>query len=305
MTIPESAVKEAVVRRPAPGSGRRFRSRSWEPLVALGFLTPALVALVVLRLWPTATAIRGSLGGIDTPGLGAYRSLFADSGFYKSLTTTVVFNLIVNPVQVVAALAIAVLLSQRLPAQSFWRVLVFLPAAMPGAISAILWGIALRPSDGMVNALLSGLGIPKQPFLTSPSQAIWSLVLLTSWAGVGYWMIFIIAGLSDIPQTYYEAARIDGAGWWRTFFHITLPLLRRPLAFVLVSDTAANFRLFAPVQILTEGGPRQSTNLLMYDIYRQAYSYANPEGAYAEVMILLAVMIVIVAVQFRLLRSES
>ena len=105
------------------------------------------------------------------------------------------------------------------------------------------------------------LGIPPQPFLTSPQQALLSIMILLSWIGVGYWMMFLIAGINDIPATYYEAAAIDGASAWRQLWSITLPLLRRPLAFVLVADTVSNFLVFAPVQILTKGGPNGSTNL--------------------------------------------
>jgi multiple sugar transport system permease protein len=130
-----------------------------------------------------------------------------------------------------------------------------------------------------------------------------SIVLLASWIGVGYWMMFLIAGLQDIPPEYGEAADLDGAGPVRKFLDVTLPLLRRPLLFVLVADTVANFVLFAPIQVLTKGGPEGSSNLLMYDVYHNAFELSDPHTAAAELVLLLILMLAIVSVQFRLLRS--
>jgi multiple sugar transport system permease protein len=210
------------------------------------------------------------------------------------------FNVIVNPLQILIALGLAVLLTQNLPATGVWRTLIFLPAAVPMTGSAVVWGIALRP-DGPVNGMLASVGVPAQPFLTGQGQVVASLILIASWIGVGYWMVFLIAGLQDIPRAYYEAAAVDGAGAWQTFWRITLPLLRRPLAFVLVADTVSNFLVFAPVQILTNGGPQGATRLVMFDIYNKAYQVGDINLAQAEVVLLVLVMAVIVGVQFFLL----
>ncbi|GAA2410385.1 hypothetical protein GCM10010191_19060 [Actinomadura vinacea] len=152
-----------------------------------------------------------------------------------------------------------------------------------------------------LNGILGALGLPDQPFLTSPTQSLLSIIILVSWVGVGYWMMFLIAGLKDIPYSTYEAAAIDGAGWWRTFFRITLPQLRRPLLFVLVADTVANFMVFAPVEILTGGGPEGSTNLIMFDTYQRAYVTGDLPAAAAETFILLGIALTVVWIQFRLL----
>jgi multiple sugar transport system permease protein len=130
-------------------------------------------------------------------------------------------------------------------------------------------------------------------------------MIIVSWIGVGYWMVFLIAGLQDIPNVYLEAAAIDGAGWWRRFFYIVLPLMSRPLAFVLVANTVANFILFAPIQILTSGGPKQSTDLIMFDAYENAFIVGDQAIASAEVMVLIIIMLAIVLVQFRLLSTET
>lgn len=132
-----------------------------------------------------------------------------------------------------------------------------------------------------------------------------SIMLLASWVGIGYWMMFLIAGLEDIPPEYGEAADIDGAGPVRKFFGITLPLLRRQLLFVLVADTVANFVLFAPIQVLTQGGPGGTSNLLMYAVYQNDFTLSDPHTAAAELVCLLFLMLIIVGIQFRVLRSNE
>ncbi|WP_309105194.1 sugar ABC transporter permease [Microbacterium sp.] len=304
------------------GKGARARRRS-RPLgpthtgpgrsvagVALLFLLPALIALLLLRIAPAAVALVDSLsrttllGGTSFVGLGNYIELFTNPDFQNALAVTLLFSLIINPLQVAAALLLAVLFTRRAVGSRFWRSMVILPIAVPPAVSAVVWSVIYRP-DGLANGFLAVIGIPPQPFLTSPYQSLLSVMILLSWIGVGYWMMFLIAGLNDIPSSYYEAASLDGASSWRQLWSITLPLLRRPLAFVLVADTVSNFLVFAPVQILTKGGPNGSTNLLMYDLYTRAYTFGDINKAQAEVVILVLITVVIVAAQFRLLKTED
>lgn len=287
------------------------RRRAPRPaLVALAFLLPALASLVLLRLAPAAVALFDSLfrtsllGGTTFAGLSNYADLFADPDFQNSLAVTLLFAVIVNPLQVFAAFSLAVLFTRRAAGSKFWRSMVIVPIAVPPAVSAVIWSVIYRP-DGLANGFLAVLGIPPQPFLTSPYQSLLSIIVLLSWIGVGYWMMFLIAGINDVPTSYYEAASLDGASSWRQLWSITFPLLRRPLAFVLVADTVSNFLVFAPVQILTKGGPNGSTNLLMYDLFTRAYTFGDLNKAQAEVVVLVLITVVIVAVQFRLLRTED
>lgn len=282
-------------------------------LAAALFLAPALVALTMLRLLPAASALKDSLyrtslasGTSRFVGLENYQQLLANPDFRQSVAVTLAFTLIVNPLQVALATVLAVLYTRRAVAGArLWRSLVILPIAAPPVVSAVVWNVILRPDDGLANAVAASLGLARQPFLTSPDQALGSIIVLLSWIGVGYWMLFLIAGINEIPTDLYEAAQLDGAGGVRQFFSITLPLLRRPLAFVLVADTVSNFLVFAPVQLLTKGGPEGSTNLLMYDIYSRAYTLGDLHRAQAEVVILVLLTLAAVAVQFRMLRSES
>jgi multiple sugar transport system permease protein len=293
-------------------SRRRSTVRRRELFWAVVFLLPAVAALVGLRIAPTVGAVIDSLykafpGGIipaTFAGLHNYESLFADPNFVATIARTLIFNLIINPLQIAIALVVAVLFVQRIPLVGVWRTLLFIPVTIPIVGSCIAWGAALSP-DGPVNGLIIALGGSPQPFFTSPDQALACIIVLASWIGIGYWMLFLIAGLQAIPTELYDAARVDQAGPVRTFFAITLPLLRRPLLFVLVADTVANFVLFVPVQLLTQGGPQSSTTLLMFDAWRTTYGYGSRNLGAAEVVILTAIMLVFVLLQFRLLREEG
>ncbi|MBO0794715.1 MAG: sugar ABC transporter permease [Ktedonobacteraceae bacterium] len=292
--------ESAVVR-----SRRKTRNRRTKELLTMAvLLLPALGMLLLFRLLPALYAFAESfLHNGAFAGWGNYSFLFQSASFWGSLRTTLLFSIIINPVQIICSLLLAVLLTQKLPGTSIWRTLIFLPVTIPFISSAIVWSVAFRP-DGILNALLSTLHLPPQPFLTSPAQALYCIMILASWIGVGYWMMFLIAGLREIPDMYREAAAIDGAGTLRTFFQIVLPLLRRPLAFVLVADTVANFLLFAPIQALTRGGPDDSTNLIMFDIFRQGYTFGDFGLAEAEVSVLVVVMLIVVLLQFKLLQSD-
>ena len=276
------------------------------------FLAPVIASLVLLRVAPTVGAVVASLykafpGGIipaTFAGLHNYSSLFADPNFVATIVRTVVFNLVINPLQILLALLVAVLFVQRIPLVGLWRTLLFIPVTIPVVGSSIAWGAALGP-EGPVNALLVAVGAGPQPFFTSPDQALGSIIVVASWIGIGYWMLFLVSGLQSVPEELYDAAKVDRAGPVRTFFSITLPLLRRPLLFVLVADTVANFVLFVPVQLLTQGGPQSSTTLLMFDAYRTTYGYGSRNLGAAEVVILTVIMLFFVLLQFRLLREEK
>jgi len=273
--------------------------------IALAFLAPALVSVFLLRLWPAALAVHDSFqvpGGGQ--GLDNYIYIFTDQEFLDSLKITAIYSIIVNPLQIAIALALAVLMNAAIPTIGFWRTIVLLPVAIPQSVSAVVWGVALRP-DGLVNSVLKTFGLEPQRFLTSPDQSLPSIILIVSWIGVGYWMTFLIAGLQDIPTSLYEAVRIDGANRWQQFRYITLPQLRRPLTFVLVANTVANFLVFAPVQILTAGGPQGSTNLILNEIYSQAFVLSDPTSAAASTVILVSVALLVVTLQFRLMSAKE
>jgi multiple sugar transport system permease protein len=290
---------------------RQGRWRSW--LAGYLLALPAFVALLYLRVIPALEALWESFHKrsifdqtqVDFVGFENYAFLFTDSPtFLQSIAVTVEFVAVTVIVQTLLALTLALLFTQRGWAMPAWRTLVFLPITIPTAVSAVVWGTAFR-SDGIINGVLGLLGLSPQPFLGSVSQALWSITTMASWIGVGYWMTFLIAGLRDIPNEVREAAALDGAGPVRTFFSIILPLLKRPLAFVVVANTVANFLQFVPAAILTQGGPQDSTRFVMYEIYTQAYVQGDLSLASAEIVLVLCVLLAIVAVQFRLLKARD
>jgi multiple sugar transport system permease protein len=275
--------------------------------IALTFLLPAVLAAVLLRLWPTARGVWDSLHntplGVEPThwvGLEQFRTLFSDPDFLNSLKITALFGVIINPLQIFIAHVLAVMFNERLGGVGLLRTLVFLPVAIPQSVSAVIWAVAFRP-DGPLNGILNRLGIGSQGFLTSPNQALPSIMLVVSWIGVGYWMMFLIAGLKEIDPMLYEAAALDGAGRWARFRYVTVPQLRRQIAFVLVADTISNLLVFAPVQILTNGGPNGRTDLIMNDVFDRAYNQSDVGAAAAATLVVVTAALVIVVVQFRLL----
>jgi multiple sugar transport system permease protein len=218
---------------------------------------------------------------------------------------TLIFNLIVNPLQVALAVVLAVIVNQRVPGIGIFRTILLLPVAIAINIAALVWGVALDTNYGLVNGLLDSVGLRRQPFLRSADQALPTMIAIVTWIGVPFWMLFILAGLQGIPNDLSEAAKIDGAGRIQTFFGITLPLLRRVILFVLVADTVINFTLFAPPYLLTRGGPSQSTNLMMYDAWKRGFVYGDLGSSEAMVTILLGILCVIIALQFAILRPRD
>lgn len=290
--------------------GRLTRS-SRTTLTALALIAPAVIAIFTMRVLPMITAVGQSTqhlsfstGKTSFVGFDNYVYLLTSPDFGAVVLVTLVFNLILNPVIVILSTGLGLLLSQRIPLVGVWRSLIFVPAAVPGAVTALIWSSALQP-DGLVNSVLVAIGLPPQRFLTSENQAAFSIGIMVTWGALGYWMLFIIAGIKDIPESLNEAAKLDGAGWWRRTWSITLPLLRRPMSFVLIACTVGSFLIFAPIQILTKGGPNGSTNLIMYDIYRNAYQVGDLGVGQSEVVLLVLMLSVIVAIQFRLLREDN
>ncbi len=275
------------------------------------FVAPALLGLALFKLYPIGVGLAASLFDYEAIsgrkawiGLGNYRELFADPLFWRACWNTFLFNAVVTPLQVVLSLALAVLVNRRLPGMAVFRSICFVPAVISLVVASIVWDLMYNPDNGLVNGLLGAVGVPPQPFLTSARQAMGAVIAMVTWKGVGYWMVILLAGLQAIPAVYREAAVLDGASPGAYFWRVTLPLLRRTIVFVVVADTSINFLLFAPVYIMTQGGPSDATTVLMFEVYRNAFVYFRLGYASAVSTVLLAVMIVVVLLQFRLLRAR-
>lgn len=282
-----------------------------EPKAAYLFLFPALLALIVFRIAPIFVSLRESLmftgisGKSTFVGLENYLYLLTeDTVFWNSMKVTLLFSLIVNPLMVLVSLLFALLLNRKHPFTGFFRTVFFMPSAVSFSVIAVVWGVILDPYYGLANSFLSLFRIPPQPFLTSTHQALSCIILLCLWRSAGYWMMFFLAGLQGIPEQIYEAADLDGVSSLQRLFRITLPLLIRTMSFVLVSNTAFNFLTFAPVYILTQGGPIGATNLLMYESYKSAFMNLDMGRANAISSILFLFILGISAIELRLTRTS-
>ncbi len=279
--------------------------------VILLFLVPALAGLAVFRVVPVAIALVGGFFGEtvrgDTVfvGLRNYANLLGDAAFWNSLKVTLVFNAILNPLQILLAFCLAMLVLRPGFGVSAMRTAYVVPMTVAASITAVIWNILLNPALGPVNGLLRAVGIGAQPFFTSENQALASFIGVAVWKGTGYWMLFLLAGLIAIPRDVYEAAAIDGATGWRRFIWITLPLMKRPLIFVLVADTAINFLFFTPVYVISNGGPNGSTSVLMFEAYQAAFVYLDHGRSLAISTIVLLIVLAIAALQFRLLKTDK
>lgn len=163
----------------------------------------------------------------------------------------------------------------------------------------------MNPEQGLLNSVLNIFGIPNQQFLFDKAQALPGVIGIATWKGVGYWALFFISGLEEIPSQLYEAAAIDGSGPWNTLLHITIPQMKRTVLFVVISDTISNFLLFVPAYILTNGGPEGSTDFMMFEIFKNAYTYSNVNLASAMIVILLVIMLAVVGAETMLLGGRD
>ena len=277
------------------------------------FFFPAFLGLIAFRAYPVLLAFWESLftatygsakANTIFVGFENYQMLWDDIVFWRSVKATVLLTVFINPIQISLALALALLLQRTSRFIGTIRTLFLLPVGVALPVATIVWGLLLNPNKGLLNSFLDVLGVAPQPFLTSETQAIWSIILIASWKGVALWMLFLLAGLQDIPKIFYEAARIDGARVLDQIRYITLPLLRRSLLFVTVADTAANFVLFVPMFILTQGGPRNSTNVLMYEAYRSGFAFQDYGRSLAIVTILTVLILIIIGIQIRFFRPK-
>ena len=288
---------------------KQVRIERWTPYL---FLAPAIILLIFFRYIPIFLGFEESLftnalsqvGGRKFVGLENFVALYEDPVVWSSFKTTLVFSLVVNPLQVGLALLLAELINQRVPGIAIFRAIYLVPIAISINVTAIAWGLALDPNYGLINGIFRTVGLPRQPFLQDSGQALWAIIGIISWIGVPYWSLFFLAGLQGISKDVLESAHVDGANSLRTFISIKLPLLRRIIAFVLVSDTVVNFTLFAPVYLLTRGGPQLSTHLVMYEAWRRGLVYGDIGIASAMISVLLIVVIVFVVIEFNVLRPQ-
>jgi multiple sugar transport system permease protein len=295
-------------------NSRRSHDRQFldnDAIAAWIFLAPALILLSVFLLGPIAylfylsfTAGSFTSSGIHWIGLRNYLRLFLNPDFWQVLTNTVYFTIATVIPSLVIPLGLAVLLNRSFALRGLLRTAYFIPSIT----SLVAVGLGFRwlfQTEGPVNALLDSLGFEPIPWLGSTTWAMPVLILLSSWKQLGFNMVVFLAGLQAIPPTRYEAAELDGANSWQQFWHITLPGLRPTLIFATVTTAIFTLRSFEQPYIITGGGPLNSTNLLVYYIYEEAFALFDFGYAAAAATVLLCFTLVMVYLQLQTWGEES
>jgi len=288
----------------------RARRRRKETLTGLLFVAPALVGFLVFYLLPTLRAVQISLTDwnlMRAPkfvGLANYAKLLGDENFWHSAWVTVAYVLYNIPIQTALGLLLAVL-SDRLARAVSLRAVIIAPYLISNVVAALVWLMMLDPILGLVNGFLEIVGIGRQGFLASPDQAMVSVAAISTWRHTGLTALLFYAGLQAIPRHLYEAARLEGAGEWTMFRRITLPLLRPVLAFVLVTSLIGSFQVFDVIAVATAGGPSNSTRVILWYIYENAFKFNKMGYASAISVVLFVTLILVTLLQMRLLKADQ
>jgi multiple sugar transport system permease protein len=296
----------------ATATGRMFNWRTRQMLIAFLFILPALINFTVFRYIPIAASIRASfyeyslLRGLrDFVGLDHYARMLSDETFWKSLQVTSLFVIYKVPIQIVLSLALAVLLQRETFGAGVVRSAILTPMVTSVIVASILWAMMYHSQQGLIQSFLGVFGIPRQTFLTNADRALPAVTVMMIWKDLGFSFIILLAGLKAIPATYYEAALVDGANAWEAFRRITIPLLMPVLMFVAVTQAVFSFQVFVPVYQMTQGGPLDSTKVLVYYIYQQGFRFQDMGYASALSVVALIIMIVISYLLMRWLRPQT
>jgi sn-glycerol 3-phosphate transport system permease protein len=283
-------------------TARDFRSLA----TGLAYLGPSLILFAAFVFIPLAQSIYLSFfntratGAITTfAGLDHYVELLTSQAFRTGLVATTLFAVYTVPVGIALGLVLAVLLNQRLRGINVFRTMMSSTIAISAAVGALIWLLLLNPSLGLLNYVLSLVGIRGPEWLIQPATAIIAVSITTIWLTLGTNIIVLLAGLQGVPEEIYEAARLDGARGLRMFTGITVPMVSPSLFFLLVVDTVAVLQAFTQIHLLTRGGPVDATRVLVYSIYQDAFQNFQFGYASAQAVLLFVLVMALTIVQFR------
>lgn len=278
-----------------------MRLRKGEERYALRLIAPSMIVVFGVIIVPIITTFIYSIVNIDPlsshvgefAGLSFYIKALRSAEFWSDLQRTLYFTIASTAIETVFGLLIALLLNQKFPGVAFLRSIIIIPWAIPTVVNGSLWKLMLNGEYGVVNAILSKLHIISsyQSWLGNPKTAMMCIVIADAWKMTPLAVIFFLAALQGIDHTIYEAARVDGAGAFRSFRAITLPALRPTIMVIIVMRTVEKFKAFDIFYLMTRGGPANSTKTLMYDTYLQAFNNLN----YSEAATLAYLIAIIVA----------
>jgi multiple sugar transport system permease protein len=304
-----TSTSTAPVQRVRPAPAERPRAKD-DTRLAIAFIAPALIGFLAFMVWPTLRGIYLSFTKFNllTPpkfnGLDNYVRMVQDPVFWNALKVTLYYVVVNIGVQTVLALIIAVMM-QRLTKKTWLRGIVLTPYLTSNVVAALVFLWVLDFQLGIGNKVISAIGLDRVAFLADSHWVIPTVALINVWHYVGYTALLIFAGLQTIPETMYEAGRIDGAGEIAMFRKITIPLLRPVLALVLIITVVGSFQVFDTIAVTTRGGPVDSSRVLQYYIYDMAFGRFQFGYASAMSVALLLVLSIITFVQYRLTRADT
>ena len=293
-------------------STRSLRTnRVLERVLAFTFLAPSLVLFSIFLFYPLIKSVYLSMYLTDPRGrvaqyvgLRNFTDLLTSELFYKSITVTLSFILMTIPTGIVIALMLAALVQNKWRGMFLFRFIFSLPMAISVGTGSIIWMILYHPTLGVLNYSLTLLNIAPVHWLTDPKWALISISLMTVWMNLGFQFIVLLSGMQSVPEDIYDSAKMDGAGSFRTFFKLTLPLITPSLFFVGVVSVIGAFQSFGQINILTKGGPMNSTNVMVFNIYQDAFvNYRFGVGS-AQAFILFLILLILTMIQFNFFEKK-
>lgn len=286
------------------GEPRGISLHARTALWGYAFILPAFLFVLVFTFLPVLAAFGISLtswdlvGEMKWVGPANYTRLLSDPLARQTLLNTFVYTLVSVPLGIALSLLLAVLLNQKVRGLTFFRTAYYLPVVSSTVAVAVIFTWVLDPTQGLLNRLLGLIGIDPIPWLTSPQWAMPAVILVTVWRSLGYHMIILLAALQDVPQELHDAATMDGAGGWRKFTDVVVPLITPALFFVAVTAFISSFQAFDLVYNMTQGGPGRATYLVGYYIWQQAFEYARMGYSAAMAFVLFVVILLATLLQW-------
>lgn len=283
-----------------------------ENIFAYAMLAPDIIGLAIFIFLPILIALFVSfndwnaLEPMKFAGFKNYKDALTDAEWWHSLTTTIIYTFMYVPMVYCISLLMALFINS-IPgkAQEFFRTMYFVPYAISTVVAAMIWKFMFDPQRGFINDILRIFGIEAQSFLGDTKQALFCIALISAWLVIGYYSIIFLAALKDIPVSYYEAARLDGANPFQIFARITFPLLKEVNAFVLVVTTIASFQVFDVIKILTNGGPANVTNVSVFYIYRNSFDYMKLGYSSALAFLLFVIIFIFSFMLLKITKGHS
>lgn len=288
-----------------------FWRKSIDGRTALLYLLPSIILFSVFIFYPMFRTIYLSFFLTDQTGNAAilvgfenYQYLLSSSEFQNSMKATGLFVLYTVPVGIILALFFALLANEKLRGIGFFRTMYSSTMGISVAASSVIWLFMFNPSIGMFNRLLSVFNFPQIQWLLDPEWALISVAISTIWMNTGFSFLILLGGLQNIDEHLYESSRIDGAGYFYRLRRITIPMLSPTLFFIVTISLINAFQTFGQIDILTKGGPSQSTNLIVYSIYREAFINYQFGTASAQAVILFVIILIVTILQFKLVERK-